>query len=1304
MRVSWRFTALMNVFLMALVAATAAFGQGAYEAQVRGTVTDQSGAVVTNATITITNVATNIAQTAQTKDHGEYFFTGLRPAVYTVKAQASGFRIAEKTNVVLQVDQQTTVDFLLHPLTVSETMEVTETAPLLDTENATLGTDITNEYVKSIPLINRDFFGLTFLSGGVTEVAGSGTQDNYPSGTNFVSNGQRNATAEVRLDGALISAPEQGEGGNSNVYYEPVIEAVQEFKVQNNSFSAEFGNNGGTVVNMVLKSGTNKFHGSGWYFLQRSQLDARDFFNPAPNPKPDSKRDQGGFTFGGPIRKDKTFFFVDFEKVRSNAAFTNVATVPTLAERGLNGNGYDFSGTSTDIYDPKQPLVNCPPGNAGLCRPQVPNDVIPTNSPDLDPLGIAILNLYPQPNVAGAGEFNNYNFSEVVQAPDYQFDIKIDHQINDKQHINGRYSRAKSTYTTPAGLGDAFTNGGGGDGIGSTPTTAQNASMEYSWTLNPRMVWTSRAALDRVHEAETSNIPTISSFNASLPSGVAGLSPLYEQANGIDRMPAFYMTGASLAAATGGSQNADLFDQCCINTTFAHTLFSYSSQLVISKGRHLIKIGGEQRLFYNNFFQPPDPTGVLNFSDYVTSPNPNSEQINQIQNVNGVPTPVAVNTGNPFASLLFGYADNVNPYPSEPTSLIIYPSVANKSKETGFYIQDDWKVTPKLTLNLGLRYEWSTPYDERYNHLQFSNFTADSGVAIDLTSVPGAAPAGTSSAQAAMQSIGLNLPSSQEIYGTTEFANSSMRSVPVYRKDIGPRFGFAYGIDSKTVVRGGGGIYFGMSPATNFQYTGTAFRATSTIFFTQSDFSNLTPLSTLANPFPNGFSGPQGTQYGALADWGYANNNDLGTTAARDADIYQWNVGIQRELPSQIVVGVDYVANRSTHLPWSGTNNRDFIPSSLLAQVSTAVHYNNDVTQGNGIGSCDSNSCVSSFLQAGPVGPSGNNQPVGNPFYGMFTPPCGGTGPCFNQPDSAYASPTVPLGNLLQPYPQFPSTGGAGGDFEGLMLEEASSWYNAMQVRFQKRTTHNVSFEGSYTISKLTDNSSAGRNNWVGALGAGMPQQLDRLNLEHSISANDTPQRLALAVVVDLPVGRKQLVGGDMNRALDAVVGGWSVSAFFTEQSGQPLAITDSFGRLANGSQRPNVICPQVRSGFSNHTVALNSVLNSNAEGAGNNPPVSLFNWSCFADPGDQTPGNGPRYYPQLRTDGIHNVDMSIYKSFVPKEGTKIDLRADIFNFANHARFASPDTGFEDTGFGTITSTAAGYLPRYFQFGLRFEF
>jgi hypothetical protein len=1227
MRLTRRIVLWMSLLL---ACAGMSMAQGNYRAQLRGVVSDPSGAVVSKATVTITDVGTNVSNSARTDEKGLYFFTGLRPSTYAVKVEALGFRAAEKTGVVLAVDQESSLNFNLQTAGTSTTINVTSTAPLLDTGNATLGTEITSEYVKELPLAGRNFFGMTFLSAGVTEVAGSGIGDNYPAGTNFVSNGQRNATAEVRLDGALISAPEQGEGGNSNVYYEPLVESVQEFKVENNSFSAEFGNNGGTVVNMIMKSGTNTFHGSGWYFFQRSQLDARDFFNPAPQPKPDSKRDQGGLSIGGPIRKNRTFFFFDFEKVRSDSATSNVASVPTLAER--TG---DFSATANPIYDPTKPNCNA----SGCVRPLVQGNIIPPN--EIDPIGQGVINLYPKPT--NGNEFNNFNFSTAAYAPDYQFDLKIDHKVNDRQSFNARYSRESSNYYTSEALGDSLYN----DGIQSGPTLAQNGSFEYAWAINPRIVWTSRASIDRVHEIETPGVPTISSFNASLPTGVQGLPAVLQQANGIDRMPAFYMVG--------NSSWTDLFDQSALNTTFAHTLFSYSSQLVISKGSHLMKFGGEQRIFYNNFFQPPDPTGTFNFSDYVTSQTPNS---NTDANGNF--------TGNPFASLLFGYADNVNPFPNEPTSLVVYPSVANRSGETGFYFQDDWKVNSKLTINLGVRYQWSTPYNERHNRIEFSDFTADTGVNIPLTS-----------AQAILQPLGVNIPSSKELIGTTIFADSSHRSVPTYRNDVGPRLGFAYSFDSKTVVRGGAGVYFGMSPATNFQYPGTAFLKTATIFFTNDDFASQS--STLENPFPSGFTGPQGTQYGALANWGYANNNDLGTTAARDAEIYQWNLGIQRELPSQIVLGIDYSANRSTHLPWSGTNNRDFIPSTLLAQISQAAHSSYD--QQNGVGACDSNSCVSSLLST----------QVGNPFSPLFSLPCAPSPshPCFNEPDSNYGNPTIALGNLLNSYPQF------AGDFEGLALETASSWYNAMQIRFQKRTTHHVSFEGSYTVSKSTDTSSAGRNNWVGTLANGLPQQLDRLYLEHSIGANDTPQRLAAAVVVDMPFGRNQWIGSDMNRVLDAVVGGWSLATLITEQSGQPMAMAMSSPQLANGTQRPSVICPQLKTGIS---------FNDAAETWNDATPAPFLNANCFANPGDQTPGNAPRYFSNLRVDGIHNIDLNLYKSFEPKEGMKLEVRAEMFNLANHPRFGQPNSLVGDPLFGTVTSDAPGESARYYQFGIRFEF
>src|SRR6266403_2503588 len=543
--------------VLSIVWVAEAWGQASYTAQIRGVVKDQSGALVPNATITITNDATGISETSRSDDHGLYVLTGLRPAVYTIKADAVGFRPAEEKNVVLQVAQQTTIDFTLHPPGLITTVEVTTAAPLLDTEHASLGTDVTNEYVRDIPLYGRSMFGLVFLAGGVTETTGSGITDNYPTGTNFVSNGQRNATAQVTLDGSPISAPEQGEGGNSNVYYQPSVEIVQEFKVQNNSFSAEFGNNGGTIVNMVLKQGSNKFHGAGWWYGQRSQFDSKDFFNTGE--KPDHVRDQYGFAVSGPIVRNRTFFFFDIEKRRQNDPVNLEGFVPTdLMRQG------DFSellalDSPIEIFDPRN--LNC-----DLRCPFETDNVIPQDQ--IDQIGQAIINLYPEPTDPEIA-FPEPNFRKVVLShlTAWQFDVKLDHQINPNHKINGRYSRHHDLSTTPTVLGSGDFN----DGV-IYPTDVHNVGLEYNWAIKPTMLFSSRLSLDRVVAPGISNnYPTLESVG--FPSVLAG--------NGLHRMPSFITSGESL----------NLFDQCCVDTNFAHTLWTYSSAMQLVIGRHAIKFG-----------------------------------------------------------------------------------------------------------------------------------------------------------------------------------------------------------------------------------------------------------------------------------------------------------------------------------------------------------------------------------------------------------------------------------------------------------------------------------------------------------------------------------------------------------------------------------------------------------------------------------------------------------------------------------------------------------------------------------------
>ncbi len=1147
-------------------------GQSINQTQIRGTISDSSAAVIPGAKVTITDVGTNIAQSTVTDSRGAYAFTALRASNYRMLVAASGFGAVEKQGIVLTVNQQTVLNVTLQPATQQTNVRVESIPVLLDSASATLGTDIDSKYLTQVPLENRDPFGLAFLAAGVTETAGSGILDSYPAGTNFVSNGQRNATATIRLDGVLITAPEQGAGAESNIYYQATVEGLQEEKVQNNSFSAEYG--GGTVIDEVMKSGTNHLHGSAYWFNQDAVFDARDFYNSGP--KPGHVQNQAGFSLGGPVIRNKTFFFGDFESVRASNPVNIVATVPTSAQ--INGDfsqsmTYDQNGNPVlnQIFDPFK--IDA----ASYTRPAYPNNVIPQN--EIDPVGQAVLKLYPKPNTTGdlVSGANNYRNVILSTSNSEQVDLKIDQQFSPKSMLSVRYSSIFGSGLTPTVFGDGEFN----DGTGYSEQI-YNDGINYSYAPTANTIWTSTFGLDRVSQ------PT---YNASYPSATSVGLPSYLEQSSLTRIPSFIMDDSPWTS---------IFDQCCVDTQFAHTLLNYTSAFSWTHGAHTLKFGGQQDIFYNNFYQPNYGTGYFSFAQYVTSQIPYDTD-------NGI-------QGNDFAGLLVGWPT------TSGSGINVSQSVADRSSETAFYVQDDWRATEKLTINLGLRYQWDTPYTERHNNTQFSDLTGDSGI-----SVPG-------------------LPG--PLLGTTIFASSKMRRLPIDWGDVDPRIGFAYLVNSRLVVRGGAGIYTGYAIATNYQYPGAAFTASPEAFFSLNGY--LTRNTPLSNPFPGGVPPAQDRTYGKLAMWGLPDVNNIGTQKAKNADIYQWNLGIQQALPDNIVVGINYSANRSTFLPWAGTRNRNFIASAVR------VHYTSEQL----------------------------NALVNNPFQGLFS----GPGAIFNVPSSRYGDSQLPLLNLLRPYPQFD------GPFNAYKIIGASSWYNALQVVFQKREGHYLNFEGNYTWSKNMDDSSAGSNAFVGTLSSGYPQELDHLKQEWSVSANDAPQRLAFSVTYQLPIGRGDRIGSNMNRVLDGFVGGWQLTTLTTFQSGQPLDIYVGNNRIADGTQRPNVICGrgQQTTGISIH-------------GAGKDG-LPYLNSNCFADPGDQQPGNAPRYFSNLRSDGIHQADVTLEKIYKIGESRQLELHGDCFNCTNTERFGLPDTGYEDSTFGIISSTATGALPRNMQLGVRYQF
>jgi len=553
---------------------------------------------------------------------------------------------------------------------------------------------------------------------------------------------------------------------------------------------------------MALKSGTNALHGSAWWFGQRTFLDANDFFsNQAGLPRPDHARNQYGFSLGGPVKKNKTFFFADMERVLERDPINIVASVPTAAERQGDFSQAMIVDPSSGnvvpdlIFNPFQLDTN---GN----RTAFAGNRIPQRL--WDPVGQNILNLYPQPNQPGNPDgSNNFRANTNSFSKGLQFDIKLDQQISNNTHLAGRYSHAHSSSHAATVLGDGEFN----DGTNSI-TSVNNGGLQFDWTLKPTLLLSSRMGFDYVNAPGFTTYPSAASV---------GFPSLLDNANpGISRVPAILVD----------SPWTSIYDQCCVDTKMTHSLYSYSSALAWAKGKHNIKFGFEQRQFFNNFQQPSYASGYFHFAQTVT------------ENVIGAFNPTQ---GSPFADLLLGIGDY--------GGIGVDPMVLNKSKDTAFYIQDDWRVTQKLTLNLGLRYEWSTPYTDRHNHIEFSDFASSSSVLVDL-----------SSGDPGLQALGLG---PTQLKGTTLFANASRRNVPVDRNNWAPRLGFAFQLTSNTVVRGGAGVYYGMNVATNYQYPGTAFRKDGVVYFTKDNFQ--TQYATLENPFPTGLPAPQGTKYGPLA-------------------------------------------------------------------------------------------------------------------------------------------------------------------------------------------------------------------------------------------------------------------------------------------------------------------------------------------------------------------------------------------------------------------------------------------------------
>jgi hypothetical protein len=797
-----------------------------------GTVTDASGSAVHGATVTLTNEGTNAALSTTTGNDGVYKFTPVRIGSYKLNITFQGFETIVRTHVTVNVGENVVADFTLKPGNVTTTVEVTAAAPVLQSQDASVGQVMDSKSVNDLPLNGRNFTFLAQLAAGVNTPQAD-TRGNAASGA-FTANGLRAAQNNYLLDGIDNNSDTVDFLNGTNFVVLPPVDAVEEFKVQTSDFSAEFGRSGAAVLNATIKSGTNEFHGDVWEFFRNDHLDAADFFeNQHQVPKGDLQQNQFGFTAGGPLYipkvfngKNKVFLFGDYQALRRVQGTILSGSVPSTAERASGYTNFQDliaaqSGTVTDalgrvmpagtILDPattrqispgvfvRDPFGTCANEPAGFTYTVATCGLNMIPQGRLDPNAIALLNLYPNPTTDAVGSlFSNYANSPKLYEHSNSFDTRMDINFNDKNQFFFRFSLVDDPQFIPGIFGGVAD--GGGFQQGDQTAIAQQTAIGYTHTFSPTLINEVRVGFNYLH---TTRVSPSASDLTDIPAQF-GIQDVPQQSlNG--GLPAFGINGLS----TLGS-NAFLPSDEVTST------FQLTDSVTKIYGKHTFKMGFEFQHVKFSTLQPPWSRGEFDYNgDYTEVPGIDSG-----------------NTGRadflltPIASTVAGGVDFVGG--SSAVDLSNISLTDNGKNYYGGYFNDDWKITRKLTINLGLRYDFfGLVFEHHGNQANFIPAGGPFGQAAYLL------PLSTSC------SPGVNLSASFVSLLATD--NILCENTNAYGAGLGhsqnnnwaPRVGFAYQLTPKLVVRGGFGMFYngfenrGFSPNLgenypfqfNFQYS-----------------------------------------------------------------------------------------------------------------------------------------------------------------------------------------------------------------------------------------------------------------------------------------------------------------------------------------------------------------------------------------------------------------------------------------------------------------------------------------------------
>ncbi|HXS14086.1 MAG TPA: carboxypeptidase-like regulatory domain-containing protein [Acidobacteriaceae bacterium] len=1193
---------------------------------IAGQVTDDTGAILPDAAVVLKNEATGAVQTAKTNSDGNYVFQDLNPGSYTITVNREGFKKAEHVHTVVDVNQTNQQNISLAVGATSETVEVTTGIQQLQTNTATLGLVVEERSIEELPLVYSNPFTLETLAPGLLV---SGVNPNihaYDSSTATVSvNGSVLNSMEYRLDGApdnriRLSA------------YTPSTEFIGQYKVETSSYDATEGHSSGGFVNTSLKSGTNQFHGVAFGSYQNPDLNTNYWHIPGSSAPAKASWMREGAAVGGPIKRDKWFFFAGYEHSQSATPNVQLLTVPSKAERGETTPGYyDFSelyaldsanppGTKNkfQLYDPTSGVVTtggaCGSGKTCIVRSPIPGNLIPAGA--VSAIAKAALKYYPEPNTApNSQDGGNFSYSKAEPDHYYAYIVRSDFNISNRQQIYGHWVRsrrlqpAKNTYFAP---------------VSGTSLTYQNkgVALGYTFTINPQTVLEAHLTWTRfVNQNTVTSQGKLNPTSIGMPSYlVDGLGP------NAQAFPRIDITGDQ-------SLNSD-------NGVLSHDDVTLGSvQVSRLWGKHFVRMGYEYRMYNTNAGITTQGNGrYQNNGSYATATSSTSAQ-----------------------SIGFGLAQFLYGLPNS-SAVTINSDLASRSNYMAEWVQDDWKPVTNLTVNLGLRFEYEGPNNERNQKANtYFDFSAPNTISqsaakvykpVAIPNLPAAMPAGLPTT-GGLRFLG---DPATPLTGTKDYQPQVINMLP--------RVGLSYQFARNTVVRAGFGI-FDDSLSTFFLSGGNS-GSTSTFLLPQQGFTQATSQSgiantapgtgqayayegpdggyTLANPFPNGIQQPTGNSLGLETYVGQAVT--FQPLHPKTPYNMRWSFDIQRQFGSWLA-DIAYVGNHGVHLPIQQEFNA--IPRQYLSTYTAGYDLaeNTAITQSSG---------------------------VNNPFY-QIAPNTVSLG----------TSKTIAVNQLLRPYPQFTSVSA----FE----TSGMSIYHSFQSQLTRRFTHGASLTAAFTWSKSMDATDF--------LNVSDPQPW------YGISANDRTFRFATSGIYQLPFGpgRDFVNNGGV---ISQIIGGWQVQGVYQVQSGEPLEF-DGPSLQTSGTSLPVFLgqgdpssSAWGRSGFKASSTR------------------TWFNTGDWATKTGSATGTAqqagvygtqyqirtlPERFDGLRSDFMNQLDAAVQRNFSLEKlyhPLSLQIRLDLVNALNHPVLggSGPNhtvvTDWTSSTFGQVT--AQENQPRIYQF------